>query len=93
MWVVQSKQDDSDAPERFLRIGDVVALTGLSKSGVYAAAANGTFPPQHKIGRRAVAWRSSQVERWMQERVAEAGDSWQRRLGDVAQPVIEKVKP
>jgi hypothetical protein len=29
----------------------------------------------------------------MQERVAEAGDSWQRRLGDVAQPVIEKVKP
>jgi len=79
-------------PERFLRIGDVVALTGLSKSGVYAAAANGTFPPQHKIGRRAVAWRSSQVERWMQERVAEAGDSWQRP-GDVAQTVIEKAKP
>jgi prophage regulatory protein len=54
--------------EALLRRKEVQELTGLSRSGLYASIKNGTFPPQIKIGLRAVAWKASQIASWIAEK-------------------------
>jgi len=39
---------------KFLRRPEVEAMTGLSKSTIYAKMATGEFPPQIKLGSRVV---------------------------------------
>ena len=51
--------------EVLLRRHDVQGMTGLSRSGLYAAIKQGTFPAPVKIGLRAVAWRSSDISKWI----------------------------
>ena len=51
--------------EALLRLKDVQKLTGLSRSGLYAAVKNSSFPPPVKIGVRAVAWRLSDISSWI----------------------------
>ena len=60
----------TDAPLRILRLPQVEARTGLSRSSIYARIANGTFPPQVQLGPRAVGWIESEVEAWIRERIA-----------------------
>lgn len=57
-------------PESFLRIRQVCARCGMSRSSVYAAIKSGTFPRPVKIGARSSAWRSSEVEAWIAHRIA-----------------------
>ena len=52
-------------PDKFISLEDVMRITTLSRSGIYAAASNGTFPPSIKIGRHKVAWRESEVNSWV----------------------------
>ena len=67
--------ENNDAKEelRLLRIGDVIDLTKLSKSYVYALAAEGRFPRSIPLvpGGTARAWIYSEVQTWIGERVAE----------------------
>ena len=51
--------------QRMLRRPDVEALTGLSRSTIYASMDRGTFPRPVRIGLRAVAWREDDIERWL----------------------------
>jgi prophage regulatory protein len=53
---------------KLLRRKIVSDLTGLARSTLYAAIKNGEFPKPVLIGRRAVAWRSDEVEVWMNAR-------------------------
>lgn len=55
--------------DRFIRIRDVIALTGLSRSQVYKLASDGAFPLPVKLSDRCVAWLHSEVDRWMQARI------------------------
>lgn len=51
---------------RFIRIREVTAMTGMSRSHVYALIARGEFPKQIKLGRgRASAWIEEHVIGWM----------------------------
>lgn len=43
-------------------------LVQLSRSTIYAAVKAGTFPAPVRIGARAVAWRVSEVEQWLEAR-------------------------
>lgn len=54
-----------------LRLPQVKARTGLSRSEIYRRIAADTFPAPVKIGERASAWSSAEVERWIAERIAE----------------------
>lgn len=62
---------DSTAQFILLRLPEVKAHTGLSRSSLYRRIAEGTFPAPVKIGARASAWSSAEVERWKAERIAE----------------------
>jgi prophage regulatory protein len=50
--------------QKFLRIDQVSAFTGLSRSTIYAHMANRTFPNCIRLGPRAIAWRESDLVAW-----------------------------
>ncbi|WIG56451.1 MAG: hypothetical protein OJF61_002239 [Rhodanobacteraceae bacterium] len=54
-----------------LRLPQVKASTGLSRSELYRRIAIGTFPAPIKIGERASAWSSIEIECWIAERIAQ----------------------
>lgn len=58
--------------ERLLRLPDVLFLTGLGKSSIYACIKEGSFPTAVNITEHAVAWRESEVNAWIATRTAAA---------------------
>jgi prophage regulatory protein len=52
-----------------LRLRDVQAKTGLSRSTIYDAVAKGSFPKQVPLSTRRVGWLASEVDAWIEERV------------------------
>ncbi|MDR1848828.1 MAG: AlpA family transcriptional regulator [Zoogloeaceae bacterium] len=52
-----------------LRLPQVKAKTGLSRSTIYQSIADGKFPEPIKLGERAVGWLSHEVESWLCDRV------------------------
>jgi len=50
---------------RILRCKDVMSLTGLSRSTIYAMMSEGTFPPSIKLSKRAVGWRETAIREWL----------------------------
>ena len=53
----------------FLRLPDVKAITGLSKTSLYALIREKSFPPPVRLGVRTVAWVKSEVRQWAVDRV------------------------
>nr|WP_314540861.1 AlpA family transcriptional regulator [uncultured Massilia sp.] len=53
---------------RIIRITEVMAMTGLSRSGIYAAIKEGTFPTQIKLSVRSSGWLESEVIAWRDKR-------------------------
>ena len=58
------------APRRFLRLPEVMARTGLSRSTIYVRLDEGRFPRPVSLGGRAVGWIEAEVDEWMRERIA-----------------------
>jgi len=56
----------------FMRLPQVKASTGLSKSSIYARIAEGTFPKQIPLGPRIVVWVDADIQNWINERVLAA---------------------
>jgi len=56
----------------FLRLPAVISRTGLSRSSIYAFIAQGKFPQQIAIGKRAVGWDSDSIDRWIEDRIKES---------------------
>jgi prophage regulatory protein len=50
--------------QQFLKLSAVIALSGKSRSSIYAAIKDGHFPAPVHIGPRAVAWTSSAIAEW-----------------------------
>lgn len=55
---------------RILRRPEVESRTGLSRSTIYAAMAEGQFPRAVLLGKRAVGWREVDIARWLESRPA-----------------------
>ncbi len=52
-----------------LKLKVVCARTGLGRSSLYKAIEKGEFPKPVSIGKRAVAWRSDEVDQWIESRL------------------------
>lgn len=50
------------------KLQDVINATALSRSSIYLKISEGNFPRPLKLGTRAVAWRASDIQRWISER-------------------------
>lgn len=59
---------------RFIRLSEVRARTGLSRSAIYAAAQARTFPAPIPIlpNGRSTAWVEAEVDAWLRDRIAAA---------------------
>lgn len=53
---------------RIIRIREVMSMTGLSRSSIYAAIKQGTFPAQLKLSTRSSGWLESEVIQWRETR-------------------------
>lgn len=51
--------------DRLLRLPDVIARTGLSRTTIYRKAADGSFPHATQISVRVVAWYESEIAAWV----------------------------
>lgn len=51
----------------FIRINEVIRLTGMSRSAIYLGISERRFPAQIKIGKRSVAWDHADIQKWMEE--------------------------
>ena len=55
----------------FWRLDKVMAETGLKRTHLYELVSKGEFPGQIKLGKRACAWLSSEVQDWQKSRLYE----------------------
>ena len=64
-------QPQTTLPYHFMRVPEVIATVGVSKSTLYAWAAAGKFPkPVQVPGGNIAAWMSTEVAAWMEAAVA-----------------------
>jgi prophage regulatory protein len=54
--------------DRFLRLRDVIAATGLKTTALYERMASGKFPKPVKLG-KVSAWPESEVEAWQRAQI------------------------
>ena len=64
----------SFATRHFLRLPEVIALTGLRRSSIYLHIQRGNFPKQVKLGLKAVGWDAQEVAEWQADRIAARDD-------------------
>jgi prophage regulatory protein len=68
MKIVPNQAPTSNG-DRVLRLPDVKAKIGLSRSSIYAQVKVGTFPaPLNLGGGRSIGWLLSDIEAWLQSR-------------------------
>lgn len=53
---------------RVLRLPSVVAFVGLSRSSIYVMMKENEFPRPIQLGKRAVAWRETDIQNWLADR-------------------------
>ncbi len=52
------------------RLPAVQDKTGLSRSSIYLRMSKGEFPKSISLGDRAIGWLESDIEQWLEEKVA-----------------------
>jgi prophage regulatory protein len=60
--------------ETILRLPEVKARTGLSRSTIYERIKTNTFPLPIRIGERAIGFIDSEIDDWIQARIAKSRD-------------------
>jgi len=54
---------------RLIRLPEVIDRVGLSRSTICMFMQQGKFPKSIKLGSRAVAWSSKEIDAWIQDKV------------------------
>ncbi|MCK7578892.1 MAG: AlpA family transcriptional regulator [Chromatiales bacterium] len=62
-----AKATTSPAP-RIIRLPEVVDRIGMSRGSVYRLMTLGRFPKSVKLSERAVGWRESDLDAWLESR-------------------------
>ncbi len=60
---------DEQTGRRFLRIGDVSARTGLSKTEIYRRIRQDRFPAARKLSSRVTIWIDAEILAWQRNQV------------------------
>ncbi|MBW5824440.1 AlpA family transcriptional regulator [Yersinia kristensenii] len=56
----------------FIRLSDVQRRTGYSKAWIYRLIKQDRFPKPVKIGSRSIAFVESEIDEWINQRIAES---------------------
>ena len=60
-----------DIAMKIMRLGEVIASTGLGRSSIYKLMAEDAFPKSVPLVNRSVGWVSYEVEGWIMARIEE----------------------
>ena len=55
-----------------IRLPEVQRRTGYSKAWIYRLTSQGRFPKSVKIGSRSIAFIESEIDEWINQRIAES---------------------
>ncbi|MGB8477673.1 MAG: AlpA family transcriptional regulator [Acidobacteriaceae bacterium] len=55
--------------QKILRLPDVKARTGLSRSTIYLRLAEGSFPRPVSLGARSIGFVEAEIDAWVDERI------------------------
>lgn len=66
-------KETAQAARRFLRVDEVIQLTGVKQSTLYNKIAAGKFPKPVKLGPRMSVWDESEIRSWQDAMLAERG--------------------
>ena len=55
---------------RFLRLAEVLKMTGMGKTFIYDRIKDESFPKQIHLGHRSIVWNEREVVQWMEDRMA-----------------------
>ncbi|XUU49132.1 helix-turn-helix transcriptional regulator [Serratia nematodiphila] len=58
--------------QNLIRLSKVQRKTGYSKAWIYRLMSQGKFPASIKIGTRAIAFVESEIDDWVNQRIAES---------------------
>lgn len=58
--------------QRIIRRPEVEGISGLGCSSIYEKMADGTFPKNVPLSRRAVGWVESEIYQWVADKIKEA---------------------
>lgn len=61
--------------QRFLKLPEVMRVTGLSRSSIYAFIQSNKFPAPIPLGPRAVGWLEAEVNDWVQQKIELRGSN------------------
>ncbi|KAF1717913.1 transcriptional regulator [Pseudoxanthomonas yeongjuensis] len=61
-------------PNRLIRLPEVIARCGVGRTTIYEMINRVEFPAPVKIGPRSSAWPQNEVDRWIEDRIAERKD-------------------
>lgn len=64
-----------------LRLPELMARTGLSKSTIYRKIRTGTFPNSRRINGKTVVWLDSDIEDWIQALPMSDPNDWHHPNG------------
>lgn len=59
---------ECSSAKALVRLPEVQRLSGLSRSTIYRLEACGGFPSRVRLSERAIAWRSEEVQTWLDAR-------------------------
>ena len=59
----------STQPLRFMRMGEVIEMVGVSRATIYRWMDAGDFPRSIALGGNSIAWPEKSVQEWMASRI------------------------
>lgn len=69
-----------DRSAKIIRLREVIALTGLARSTIYAKTSpkstnyDPTFPKSRRLGERTIGWMNSEIRSWILSRPCSLGE-------------------
>ena len=69
--MTENPEQQNGPPIRLLRMSQVQARTGLSRSTIRRWVARGLFPQPIKLGENVVGWIEAEIDAWIRERIAD----------------------
>ena len=70
---MQETNTATPAQKSFLRLPQVIQKTGMSRATIYNYISKGAFPAPYLLGERSVGFLCSEVDAWIDSRVALRG--------------------
>ena len=68
--------------QALMRLKNVLSVTGLKRSSLYAQVAVGKFPRPIKIGPRSAAWIESEIDAWIGEQIKQTRAAGKEKQGE-----------